>query len=351
MKAVTFLPCIFLSIFSCLVIYSIAPDRLYHQIGFFLAGFALYLIARKIGIDTLIGFSPIAYIILLLLLLLTLGLGITVKGSSRWLGFGFLRLQPSEWAKAILALFLPYLIGVDKINWQRVLLFFTLFGFIFLTVFFQPDLGSSLALLIVFLTGFSLSKIKLRYKVSFFIFLLCLAPMLFPLLKPYQKNRFIHFLNPYSDPSGAGYNVIQSVVAIGSGGFFGKGLGLGSQSQLHFLPEQQTDFIFASLVEELGFIGGAVVLIMYFWLFVVILNIYRLQENNRNRMVTAGIFLVLLMQVVINVGMNMGILPVTGLPLPLISVGGNSILVTMFMLGVLESLPLAYSKKPSLTIG
>lgn len=348
-KSLTILPGIFLGIMSCLVVYSIAPDRLNYQLGFFLAGLAIWLVVKHLGSDIFVAFSPLLYILILLLLIFTLFLGVTVRGSSRWLDFGLFRLQTSEWAKAVLVLFLPWL-AAYKLKIKNIIALFFLFGLVFFPVFFQPDLGSSLVLLVVFLAVFSLCQIKAGYKALFFAIMLIFIPLTFPLLKPYQQDRLIHFVNPYRDPSGAGYNVIQSIVAIGSGGFTGKGLGLGSQSQLHFLPEKQTDFIFASLVEELGFLGGGIVLVLYFWLFMVILNIYQQQEHRREKMIVMTVFMALFTQTVINIGMNMGIMPVTGLPLPLISVGGNSILVTFFMLGLIEGLPAGKPDK-SILIG
>lgn len=349
-KSRLLLPSLILSFFSCLIVYSVALDRFYYQLGFFLLGLGFFFLVKKIGLQPFWVLSPFIYFLTALFLLLTFIFGQTVRGSTRWLGVGFFRLQVSEWAKLALLLFLSYLAGVSKITLKRFVYFFLSFIFIFLLVFIEPDLGSSLILGVIFLSIFLLFKIPKKYKMLFLFLGVLLLPLVFPFLKTYQVNRLKNFLNPYHDPSGSGYNVIQSVVAIGSGRFLGKGLGLGSQSQLHFLPEQQTDFIFASFVEELGFLGGLVLLGFYFYLLKLMLDIYHKQTELGASMICLSIFMVFFIQIIINIGMNMGIMPVTGLPLPLLSVGGNSILVSFILLGIVDSLDFKVKKRSSLLI-
>ena len=163
-------------------------------------------------------------------------------------------------------------------------------------------------------------------------------------LKDYQKERLLTFLNPQADPLGANYNLIQAIVSVGSGRFFGKGLGFGSQSQLRFLPERHTDFIFASLAEELGFAGSLFFLVVYFFLLLRMLKISQQAEKGFAKSVSLGIFFLFLSQFLINVGMNLGLLPVTGITLPLVSLGGSSLFSSMICLGILESIA-AYSKQ------
>ena len=156
-------------------------------------------------------------------------------------------------------------------------------------------------------------------------------------LHDYQRNRVETFINPNLDPRGRGYNVAQAVISVGSGGLFGRGLGRGLQSQLKFLPERQTDFIFAASAEELGFLGSAVILVLYFLILYRLLVIYRQSRDDLGRFTIAGVFFMIFSQTVINVGMNMGVLPVTGIPLPLVSYGGSSLFTVMISLGIAES--------------
>jgi rod shape determining protein RodA len=172
------------------------------------------------------------------------------------------------------------------------------------------------------------------------LFLVLLLPLIWVFLAPYQKLRIMTLINPAADPYGAGYNSIQSVITIGSGGIWGKGLGKGAQTQLEFLPERHTDFVFASIAEEMGFIGALFTLVVSFLLLYQIIKPVQKGGNYLERAFVSGIFLTLFAQIVIHVGMNMGLAPVTGLPLPLVSAGGSSFLATMIMLGIVARIRL-----------
>jgi rod shape determining protein RodA len=167
---------------------------------------------------------------------------------------------------------------------------------------------------------------------------LLLIPVFWFLLHPYQRTRAAHFLSPYSDPLGEGYNLIQSKIAVGSGGLWGRGLGRGTQSHLAFLPERYTDFIFASLAEELGFAGSLVVIGLYLFLFLRILKIAFLSRERPFFLLGIALFFYLFFQSVVNIGMNIGVMPITGVTLPLLSYGGSSLLATMISLGMLENI-------------
>ena len=342
---------ILLSILSCLIVYSVAENRLYTQIFFFLIGIASYIFVKKIGWVIMVTFSPILVIINVLFLVLTLIFGATVRGSVRWLSFGLFSVQASEWIKFTLLLFLSSVVSAKKMTFFKtglITLFFVLcFGLIFL----QPDIGTALIVGIVFLVVFLLSVIRKRWKLLLIAFLIAAVPCFFPALKPYQQERIRNFLNPYHDPASSGYNVIQSVVAVGSGRLLGKGLGYGSQSQLKFLPERQTDFIFASLVEELGLVGGIVLIFIYGWLFWQFIYKFEKQDQIVTKMIVMGAGSIIFSQTVINIGMNLGVLPVNGLPLPFVSVGGNSILVTYMLIGLVDSLPYKKDNQADLVIG
>jgi rod shape determining protein RodA len=339
-----------LAFFSLLVIYSVAPDKLYTQAAYYLIGFTAYLVVRRINPDWLASLAPLLFCLVAIQLVVTLVFGQTTRGSIRWLTIGGLNLQASEWAKPALILFSSLIMSVEKITWKRLGFFMAAFGVVFLAVFKQPDLGTSLLLGLIFLIIFFSSRLSFRIKILLVVVGLLAAPLGYSTLKPYQKERLINFTNPYADPSGSGYNVIQSVVAIGSGRLTGKGLGVGTQSHLNFLPERQTDFIFASLVEELGFLGGSLIIFGYAVICWRILVVYQRQDRLFFQMICLSVFGLFLAQVLVNIGMNMGILPVTGVPLPLLSVGGNSLVVSLLLLGIVECLP---DKKPdsSLLIG
>ena len=161
--------------------------------------------------------------------------------------------------------------------------------------------------------------------------------MVWRFLKDYQRARVLSFLNPYSDPLGTGYNVIQAVISVGSGKFFGRGLGRGTQSHLYFLPERHSDFIFASLAEELGFLGASLLLVFYFLLLFQILKIAKNAADDFGFLIVTGVFSHLSFQILVNIGMNLGLLPITGITLPLVSTGGSSLLATMVSLGLVEN--------------
>ena len=159
-------------------------------------------------------------------------------------------------------------------------------------------------------------------------------PIVWSLLAPYQKTRVLTLVSPYSDPSGAGYNSIQSKIAVGSGQLLGRGLGEGVQTQLAFLPERHTDFVFASISEEFGFLGTTIVMLLIFYMLFRIIFIIENSKNPQIRAFNAGVFLTLFAQTIVHIGMNMGMFPITGLPLPIVSAGGSSFLATMVMLGI-----------------
>jgi rod shape determining protein RodA len=206
-------------------------------------------------------------------------------------------------------------------------------------ILIEPDLGSAL---VVFFTWFAMllfSRMNKKHLVSLVGVILLIAVIgWFFVLAPYQKNRVYTFINPSTDPLGSGYNVLQSIIAVGSGGFLGRGVGRGFQSQLKFLPERQTDFIFASTAEELGLLGSLFILAMFGTLLYRMIKTVQRSRDNFGMYLSLGIFFMLLIQVLINVGMNVGILPVTGIPLPFLSYGGSSLITTFAALGLAQSI-------------
>jgi rod shape determining protein RodA len=202
----------------------------------------------------------------------------------------------------------------------------------------QPDLGSGLIVMFIFVTMLFLAGVRPRYILLFISVAVFFLPVLWHFLKDYQKERLMVFLNPNIDPLGAGYTVIQSRIAIGSGGFFGKGWLSGTQSQLRFLPEAHTDFIFATFAEEWGFVGSIVLLLLYYLLIRQGLEIARKTSDNFGRLLALGISFMLGIQVFINISMNLGLAPVVGVPLFLMSYGGSSVIVTFIARGRLVNI-------------
>jgi rod shape determining protein RodA len=264
-------------------------------------------------------------------------IGTASRGSVRWIPIGGYTIQPSEIVKPFFVLMSAYYWSKRKFNYKNLFKFFIFFLPSFFLIFRQPDLGSSLVMLTIFIGMILFSGISIKQ--IFPIILVCaiLLPLSWFGLKDYQKTRAIHFINPYADPLGEGYNVIQSKIAVGSGGFWGKGFGKGTQSHLSFLPERHTDFIFASTSEEFGFIGDVLIISLYFIIFQRILYISRLVREKKHFFLCVGIFFYFFFQTAVNIGMNIGIMPITGITLPFLSYGGSSILVSMICLGMVQN--------------
>lgn len=285
-------------------------------------------------------YSTMLYFITIAALFSVLLFGVTVNGTAGWLSLGIFQVQPVEVAKVTLIIFLASFISKKKSElgeWTRVIASLVLSAVLIFLVLRQPDLGSSLVLAAIW-GGMTIAS-GLRFK--HFLVLGLLGAVLVTgswfLLADYQKARIDTFLHPESDPQGSGYNVIQAMVAVGSGGVSGKGLGYGSQSQLSFLPEKHTDFIFAVVAEELGLVGGSFVIILYGVLLYRIRRIGVLASDNFGYLLSLGVMIMVFVQVAINVGMNVGLLPVTGLPAPFLSYGGSSLLSLCASLGLLLS--------------
>ena len=285
-----------------------------------------------------------AYLFYLSILLLLIGVdffGITSSGSKRWISLFFINLQPSELMKVALIIFLArYYHKIPSENVAQIKHILIPIFAIFIPVLLvasQPDLGTAILILIggmalIWLTGF---RIKF-FLYSFFV-LLCLLPVGISFLKPYQKSRILTFFNPERDPLGAGYQIIQSKIAVGSGGFLGKGFLQGSQSYLDYLPEKHTDFIFTLFSEEFGFIGSVALLVVYMLLVYRILLIGYAARNNFSKLFCFGFAVAFFVYVTVNMSMVLGLLPIVGAPLPIMSYGGSSMLSIMIGLGIVMS--------------
>ena len=306
---------------------SVAPKSLIKQLIAWGIGILLFFIGRLINPKQIASSKWFIFIGSCVLLFLPIILNNITRGSRRWIDLGFTSFQPSEFVKPWLMLFLS--------NTQYPLLHLIPVGIIML----QPDLGSAISVLFL-ITPIVLYNKKLT-KISLILIsiLIVTSPLIYKfILHDYQKERIVNFINPLSDPLDTGYNVIQSKIAIGSGGLWGKGYKKGTQAQLLFLPEKHTDFIFAATAEELGIIGIIIILISYYFLIKTIFIKAFMSTNNRVLFLfSLGIGLQIWMQAFVNIGMNLGILPVTGIPLPFLSVGGSSIMTLLFSLGIIYS--------------
>ena len=285
-----------------------------------------------------------AYLFYFAILILLIGVdlfGITASGSKRWISLFFINLQPSELMKVALIIFLArfyYKIPAENITNIKYI-FMPIFA-IFIPVVLvasQPDLGTAMLILIGGLAVIWLTGFRIKFFLYSFFVLTCLIPVVIAFLRPYQKSRILTFFNPERDPLGAGYQIIQSKIAVGSGGIFGKGYLQGSQSYLDYLPEKHTDFIFTLFSEEFGFIGSLFLLIIYVMIIYRITAIGNQSRNNFARLYCFGFATAFFVYVAVNMSMVLGLLPIVGAPLPIMSYGGSSMLSIMIGLGIVMS--------------
>lgn len=268
-------------------------------------------------------------------------LGTEVRGTTGWIGIGSFNFQPVEVVKLVMIVFLASFLSKKKTEFGISMRLFVSFILISIPIFLiikQPDFGSAAIIIITWLGMIVMAGID---KKNILILVLIAATGIFSgslVIKDYQKERLINFINPEQDPRGSGYNVLQSIVAVGSGGLFGKGLGHGSQSQLNFLPEKHTDFIFAVITEELGLFGAVMVLGLFGVVFYRIKEIARLARDNFGYLTAIGVIIMLFVQMFVNIGMNIGVAPVAGVPLPFVSYGGSSLIAVLASIGVIQSI-------------
>jgi rod shape determining protein RodA len=286
------------------------------------------------------SYSTYLYFLSVGLLLLTLFFGTTLRGTSGWLNVGFAFVQPVEIVKIFMIIFLAHFISEKRGELGQIttiivsFIMVSIIGFLVLT---QPDFGSAVVIFGIWFGMIFVSGIKKRYLISFIMIGAVASIIVWQFLAPYQQSRIVNFLHPELDPQGTGYNVLQSIIAVGNGGFFGQGFGYGSQSQLNFLPEKHTDFIFATIVESVGFIGAMVLCGLFA---VIFTRMYFIADQARDAFgyfLVAGIMVLIFIHFMINVGMNIGVMPVTGIPLPLISYGGSALLSMLIGCGIVMS--------------
>jgi rod shape determining protein RodA len=319
------------------------------QMLWIVIGLACFFIISQLNYRRLWDANYFIYGAAIFFLFLVFALGIIRLGAQRWLRFAWFNFQPSEFAKLAVIIFMARYFSRKSVDdtsllsgkfgiFRGIILPFIFVAIPMFLIVEQPDLGSGLMLLLVFVSLLYLTNVRLKYIFTLIFILILPLPFFWHFLRDYQKQRLLVFLNPNIDPLGAGYTVIQSRIAIGSGGLFGRGWLSGTQSQLYFLPESHTDFIFATFSEQWGFLGSGLLLFMYYLIIRQGFIIAQRTQDSFGRLLAYGISLLLALQVFINIAMNMGLAPVVGLPLPLMSYGGSSILVTFIALGILVNI-------------
>ena len=308
------------------------------------AGICLFMYVSSVNIRLWLSFSYIIYFISLLLLILVYVIGDIGMGAQRWLDLGFVRIQPSELMKFSLILLIARYYHSEKeySSFMRILSLIYVLVLVAIPaylIYIQPDLGGSIILILVGITLLFIIGLSIWFFLFSGLCIVLISPLIWTyFLQDYQQNRILTFLDPSKDPLGAGYHIMQSKIALGSGGFWGRGFMKGSQSQLNFLPEMQTDFILTLISEEFGMIGTVFILFLYFVLIFYSIIIGLISKNIFGSFLCIGIAIILFYSVFINAAMVMGLLPVVGVPLPLISYGGSSLLSTMFGLGLISNI-------------
>ena len=314
------------------------------QMYWIAGGLVAMFVFAKIDYHKLIDFVPWAYGVCLVALVAVLAVGQKVLGARRWIKLGPMHFQPSEWVKLVLILAVARYfanLGGRSLTWKDIFKAFALVGVPMLLVLKQPDLGTTLTYLPILVAGLFLGGINVRQALILGTCGLALVAGVWTsgkLLKPYQKARLTSFINPDNDPRGTGYQTKQALIAVGSGGVWGKGAAKGTQTQGDFLPIPHADFIFAAFGEEHGFVGAFFVLLLYFFVLMRLIQNAQTAADLSGSLIIMGVVAVLTFQIAVNVGMVIGFMPVTGIPLPLMSYGGSSVLFTFLALGVVMNI-------------
>jgi rod shape-determining protein RodA len=339
-----------LSVISVLEIHSATLHTKFHgfdhkQIGFLATGLVLMFLISLIDYHRLIDIVHWAYGISIVALLAVLAFGTKVLGGRRWIKFpGGIHFQPSEWVKLVLIVAVArYFWGLAgrELTWTDIAKAFAMVCIPMLMVLKQPDLGTSLTYLPILICGLFLGGMRFKQAAIILLVLALLGVGAWKSgkhLKPYQQARINAFLNPDTDPRGSGYQIRQSLIAVGSGGIWGKGANKGTQTQGDFLPIPYTDFIFAAFCEEHGFIGALGVLLLYFLILMRLIQNAQTASDLPGTFIIMGVVAVIIFQIAVNIGMVVGLMPVTGIPLPLMSYGGSSILFTFLALGIVMNI-------------
>lgn len=333
------LPVFALIIISLFTLFSLNPTFFKNQLFFLIISIFAFLFFSQANYNAIKIYSKPIYLFSLILFILVLFIGFESRGSVRWIDILGFRIQFSEVLKPFLAISLAsYLTDKRNYNFKAFLEIFLIVVPIAGLIFLQPDLGDALIYVGVVVFSVIYMGFPIRYFLGIFLPIVLSFPVFWSFLHDYQKQRVLTYINPGSDPLGTSYNVIQSVIAVGSGMFLGKGLGQGTQSGLRFLPERQTDFIFATISEQLGFVGSILVLLCFAFLLYKIYLIFLNSNDKFCKVFSAIVFFSFLIQIFVNVGMNLGVLPIVGVTLPFVSLGGSSLLSNFIFLGLLAAI-------------
>lgn len=338
-----FMGLIALAATSLFILYSASGQdmsMIWKQVVRFIVAFGIMLALAQINTNTLNRWTPYIYAVGVILLVAVLIIGQIGKGAQRWLDFGIFRFQPSEVMKLAVPLMVSWYLSEYPLppDNKRLMIALMIIAIPFILIVKQPDLGTSLLVAGAGFFALLFAGLSLRILLVFSLLGAACAPVAWYLMHDYQRQRVLTFLNPEQDPLGTGYHIIQSKIAIGSGGLYGKGWLNGTQSQLDFLPERSTDFIFAAYAEEFGFIGIMVLLAIYLFILVRGLLIAVQAQDTYTRLLAGSLTMTFFIYVFVNIGMVTGILPVVGLPLPLVSYGGTSVVTLMASFGILMSI-------------
>ena len=337
---------ILLGAISIVAMYStdISDKDFYHSFNHTLrfgVFFGLMIVLSFINIKYYFSLSILFYFFVLILLIAATFFGTTVSGSQRWISLYFINLQPSELMKIAIIIFLAryyHRVQPDAVNSiKKFIIPFVILIIPILLVLSQPDLGTSVLIALSGIAVIWLAGINIKYIIYSFLALVISFPFVISILKPYQKLRILTFINPDRDPLGAGYQIIQSKIAVGSGGLTGKGYLKGTQGYLDFLPEKHTDFIFTLFSEEFGFVGSVLLLLLYAFIIIRILIIGSNSRNYFGKFFCYGFAISIFFYISVNMLMVLGMLPIVGSPLPIMSYGGSSMLSMMMALGVVMS--------------
>lgn len=317
------------------------------QVFFVGIGLVGYLLAAAIDYRIWVGMARWLYLLIIAMLLVTLAIADTTFGTRAWLNIGTFGVQPSELGKILLIIVFAHVLDAERHDLESpvpLLVSAALLAPIVILVYLQVDFGMALMMAIVWIGMVFLGGVRWRHLAAMATAGAMALPLVWFRLEEYMRGRIFHFLQPGQDPSGASYNVNQALISIGSGGWWGKGYGQGTQSQLQFLRVRHTDFIFSVFCEEFGFIGAMLLILLFA---VLVLRLIRIADGARDgagRLIAGGVAVALFVQVFINLAMNVNIIPVTGLPLPMVSYGGSSLIATMLALGLAQSV--AMRQKP-----
>ena len=342
---------ILLSSFGLLILYSSSGGSLslvYRQMVHLGLATSVMLVIAQIPPIIMLRFAPILMLLGVLQLILVLFFGSSGGGAQRWLDLGFIRFQPSELMKIIVPMTIAAILSEKTLPPRAFPVIISLITIVTVVLLIarQPDLGTSLLIgasgvYVLFFSGFRVMLVKNIWLNLIILSSAFTGSLYFAwnyLLIAYQKRRILTLFNPESDPLGSGYHIIQSKIAIGSGGFTGKGIVRGSQSQLDFVPEQSTDFIFSVLAEELGFLGFVLLILIYALIIFRCMSLSLKCEDNFSRLLGASLTFVFFTYIFVNIGMVSGLLPVVGVPLPLVSYGGSSLITLMASFGIIMSI-------------